>query len=459
MFIFHLQRELKNTFSSPVRLAIFVLYAGLVCWACMDGVSWQRSVQQLLSETPADLLTERSEWLNELAKAEAGEEISPYSARPMSLTFLAIQQPGELAALAHRYESIHPHTSFISGWRSEASLFRRYEVEGPSALQAGRLDLLFIISAVMPFLILMLSVDVLSQERDAGRLRLFLAQGGSNSNMLLSRLFLVSCLAAGIPIAAVLVTGSLLDASALSTGIWAIGILVYALFWAGVAALIAVYTKSSSGSALAALAIWAGIVVLMPSAVQFTAQALHPTPSRVSYLTEARIAEADTRLNVAKRADIYMAEHADLEGASDEEVPGFYRTAFLSNIDINEKTSPMVTAFENAQYEQRQLTRKLQFLAPTLGLQRTLLDAAKAGPSRSASFRKQARDHLKLLHQAIGPATVNRVRLSLTDAQAIPDFTYAEPEFPTSSYYPLIWVVFLGIVFLVVSLRKSHRAV
>jgi len=435
-----------------VLIAIYIL----VClWALFGGLRWQAETKSILAETPATLFTDRDAWLADLEKAEAGEKVSTYSARPMRLAFLAEQHPGDLAALAFRHESIHPHTALIDGWKSEASLFRRYEVQGPSALSAGRLDMAFVVTVLLPLFLLILSFDVLSRERESGRFPLYLAQGGNAAPLAFARIVAVSIPLVVVPSICVLLAALMNGGSITGLMLWLATIVIYIAFWSGVAILIAVRFGKRASGAMAVLASWAIIVVLLPSGAQFVAQALYPLPSKVSYLTEARDAHAATLRNLDKRAELYMAEHPDLSEGADDEVPGFYRGAYLANVDINERTAPIIQSLESRQASQRRLVAMAGVFTPSLAAQRSIETASGTGPARSAEFRRQTRAFLRMLLVEIGPATVSKSRMPLDQARAIPEFAFNPPNVIAPAIVGLIWVVVLGVFLLLLGWRRA----
>lgn len=443
MFSTFLKKEASGLWQQPGRATAIGVFALLCIWSAATGLTWQADTEQVLAATPAEVLTEQEEWLADLEKIEAGEEVSPYAARPMNFTALALDHPTPLAALAFREEAMHPHSASINGWRSEASLFQRYEVQGPSALWAGRLDLAFIVVAILPLLLLVLSFDILSRERESGRLSLFLVQGGSVAQLVMARVLSVAVPLALLPTAVVVVTAIAQGATIGSALLWTVTILTYTALWSGLATWIAIRFQSTASAALAVLAVWAIVVVFIPSGVQFLAEAVHPVPSRVTYLSEARDAEAAARRNVTQRAEIYMAEHPDQADTPDEAVPGFYRSAYLANVDINARTRPLVEALESQQAAQRRLVNLAGVLSPAIIAQRLLQDASGTGAARSADFRKQAREYLNQLLDVIGPATVSQSRISLEEALAIPPFSYDARQSGASSLLPVTWLLSL----------------
>ena len=456
MFGFHLRRQWQQLLTQRRSLISLSIYAGLCLWSLLGGLNWQAEREAALSETPAELLTDREAWMEELALAASGGEVSPYAARPMGLTFLAVHEPSALSGLAFRNESIHSRSTLINGWRSEASLFRRYEVQGPAALWAGRLDLAFLVTAFLPLFLLVLSFDVLSSERESGRFPLFLAQGGSAAQLAFARVVIVAIPLFALATACVLAAGLLHQAPMGSVLLWVCSLFVYTVFWCGVATLIAVWFPSSTSAALSVLAVWALVVVLLPSGAQFVSQTLHPLPSRVSYLSEARDAEASTRRNLDERAEIYMAEHPGQSDSPESAVPGYYRAAYLANLDINSRTAPIIQAMESRQSAQRSLVDWFGLLSPAIVVQRAIESASGTGPTRAAEFRHQAREFLNLLLDEIGPATVSTRRLTLEQARAIPEFTFKEAPVPGLLYAALLWVLGLGTIFLMLAWHRAR---
>lgn len=451
--------ELGRMLRSPARVALIVFYSAIVIWGAIDGHTWRRELEALQAERPADLTNDRAEWMAELARVESGEEDSPFAARPMNLRLRAILPPGPLAQLAHRDESIQPHTALVSGWRSEASLFQRYEVEGPSALSIGRLDLSYAATVLMPLILLLLTFDSLSSDRETGRLRLFVALGGNPRALLAARLlialvplWLVTTLAA----VTISVTSSE-EGSLARLGLWIIALSVYAVFWLGIAAWVASTFARTVDAALAALIAWAAIVLLLPSLGQLAIEALDPTPSRVEYQTEARNAEAETRRGLEHRVETYMAEHESLSGHTNDAVPNFFRASYLANIDVNQRTAPLVQQMERRREGQRRTAAILQFVSPARLVDQVFKTAAGTGNDRAAEYRRQVRAHLTVLVQAIGPATVGKGRLTQKEANAIPDFAFFEPRVPRLSWIALVWLLALAGLVCIVAWKQTTQ--
>ena len=184
---------------------------------------------------------------------------------------------------------------------------------------------------------------------------------------------------------------------------------------------------------------------------------MYPTPSRVAYSTQARAAEAEARRELERRAEVYMAEHDMQAGAEDEAVPGFFRASYLANIHINSSTAPLVARFEERQAAQAAVADRVELVAPTMLAHHVLQDAAGVGAERAAAYRRQVRAHLKLVHEAVGPATVGRRRLTLDEARAIPDFQFVEPATPASAWLGVGWLAALAAGLGLLARRAARR--
>ncbi len=457
MFRLHLRRQWQAYWSEKRSLISLGLYIFLALWALAGGINWHLQMINVVSKPPADMITDRDTWLADLERVESGETVSAYAARPMAMTFLAVQAPSSLASLAYRHESIHPHATLINGWRNESTLFRRYEVQGASALRAGQLDLAFLVTVIFPLILIILCFDIVTREKESGRLRLYLSQGGSVVELVFARLFVVVTPLMVVPMLCVLAAALAFSAPFGHVLIWLSAMFVYALFWCGVVACVALWSNRSTSAALGSFVVWALIAVLLPSTVQFSAQALYPLPSRVSFLSEARDAEAATRRNLDQRAEAYMAEHPDLVVSTDSAVPAYYRAAYLANIDVNNHTAPLIRAAEEQRSSQRRFVKAVGFLSPALVVQGGIEAASGTGVMYSAAFRRQARSFLNHLLNEIGPATVNASRISSSKARKIPEFIFEPPRVPLGAYFGLVWVGCLGLFLLIIAKRKASH--
>ena len=422
----------RGHFAGSARVAaaaaLLALLALVAAYAVGSGLAWRSAVESEQALQTAKVESDRVDWFTWLEKHEAGEAIPGFRARPMGLPTLAQLPPGPLAELAFRREALFPSSALLTGFSNEALLFRRYELAGPATLAHGAIDLTFVAVVLMPLVVLLLGHNALSAERDSGRLALLLAQGARTR-----RLVAIRVLAGALPAWLIVATAAAVAAALgdhparwSSLAEWLLVVTVYWMFWVALTALLAAVCHRSVTAALAAAGVWVALVVVLPSLAQFTAAALHPPPSRVALLSEARTAEGAAQRDVERRVEAFMAEHSGEVPLGDNDAPGFHRSGFLANLAVSTEVRQVLQAFEDSRSARERVLRWVQLASPALLAHQALGAAAGAGPARAASFQRQVREHLGLIRASIGPAVVGGARLSSEAARAIPPFRFVE---------------------------------
>jgi len=439
-------------------LSLLVLTTLVAMASGYAGLAWRSALEASLAAPAAAQVVDRTEWLDAVARADRGEDVQPFEGRPMSFPAEALLPPGPLADFAYAGESVHPREARINGFRTEVTLFRRYELSGPVADRLVRADLGFVATAVLPLVLLLLTFDVLSSERDGGRLLLLRAQGVRPLHLVVVRIGVVLALLISL---LVLVTGCAALAAEAPGRLaawfrWLMVAVAHLVFWGALAGAIAFLARSSRSAAFLALSAWMLLVVIAPSSAQFLADAVHPAPSRVAYLAAARAAEADARRSVEDLSAVYLAEHPQTE-APDASVPGFYRSAWLAARAISEETGPVRDRFESSHADRESLLERLRPFAPTLLAASALTEIAGAGAARAVTYRHQTLGYHAALMSAIGPATMGNRRLNLAEAEALPAFSFVEPQ-QRSLLPALSWLILATVLTLVAARAIATRS-
>ena len=131
-----------------------------------------------------------------------------------------------------------PYCYDVSIQTNESSFLQNGEIENPLNLLVGRFDLAFVVVYLLPLLILALSFNVLSGEREQGTLALTLSQPVSARGVVTAKLafraILVMGLALGVSLFGVAFTGGF--GSPGWVAVWCAAVAAYALFWFTLAA-------------------------------------------------------------------------------------------------------------------------------------------------------------------------------------------------------------------------------
>lgn len=224
---------------------------------------------------------------------------------PLSTGLLSV---GASDSLPQRYsyrtgERFSPFTR-TSGTRILGGLFAERQTENPASLLNGTFDLGFVHVYILPILILALSYNLVSADRESGVLALVLAQPVSLRQLLVARItaravFLVGLTVILPAVMALAIARISMDALPL-LGAWMIAAAAYTSFWLFLGALVSARSRSSAASSVLAIASWLVLVVVVPALGNLSRSALIPAKSAVSFVDAERAASLDVNPRIDK---------------------------------------------------------------------------------------------------------------------------------------------------------------
>ena len=205
----HEWRALRADSTIWVIAAVFAAAIGYGVW---NGARWVGFQQVTLSNAAAeerdryDRLRERVEQV-----IRTGEQVSPF-ADPRSPANVggrfgpryAAMPPAPLAALAIGQSDLLPYYFRVSTDARE-NIMSATELENPHRLLTGRFDLAFVLIYLYPLLILGITYNLLSAEKEEGTLALALSQPVSLRTLIAGKVALRALLLIGIVTACSLV--------------------------------------------------------------------------------------------------------------------------------------------------------------------------------------------------------------------------------------------------------------
>ena len=432
-----LRNERRLLAADPALRIALAVFAVLFVYALVNGMAWERFQERTVEAARAGNAERTHALEQELADiANGGRPSSPFS-DPRAPNVLggargahtAALEPGPLTALAVGQSDLLPYYYDVSIYTNESSFQQNGEVENPLNLMVGRFDLAFVTVYLLPLLVLALSFNVLSEEREQGTLALTLSQPVSARDVvgakLAFRALLVVGLAAGVSLLGILATGG---ASFGRVLLWCATVVLYALFWFALAAWVNSLRRSSSWNATALVGAWLVLVVVLPAAINIAAGLLHPLPSRVEMITAQREASNDA---VNRRSELlarYLEDHPEMASGVVAEEPGLGALAWAATDAVNGRLEEVTAAHDERRAEQLALVRRYRFLSPALLAQEVLIDAAGTGDARFASFQSQVRAFADQWQQFFVPAILADERMSASVLPDVPTFQFMDEE-------------------------------
>jgi ABC-2 type transport system permease protein len=163
------------------------------------------------------------------------------------------------------------------------------DLNNPYNLLSGNLDLSFVIIYLFPLLIIALTFNLLSEEKEAGTWQLITAQSTSSIKYLLSKLavravavviVLILLLLLSIPILSIQWNKAFTLFTATCIG--------YLIFWITLCFLFVTFKKSSGFNAVALLSSWVLLTVLLPAGVNNIVTNKYPVPEALQTIIKNR---------------------------------------------------------------------------------------------------------------------------------------------------------------------------
>lgn len=428
--------DLRGLIADRTLVVVCVLFSALIVYGVYNGASWLNRRRALIHEAQraaSDELTKQKQQMLDIEEGRKTEAEIPFAGRPSSLEAFAHIPPTSLSALSIGQSATLPYSTNVGLYSIGDRLSSQSETDNPVNLLAGRFDLAFVIIYLYPLLILALSYNLLSAERENGTLQMTLSQPVGLHRLVLgktlARAGLLLALAVGVSLLSLRVSGTSLTAAGVWTRLllWLAVIIAYTFFWFAVAVAVNAFGKSSATNATACLGIWLVLVLIFPALLNVAATTLHPLPSRLAYVNRMREADNETTREGKQILARYYGDHPEL--ASGEESPNlndFYTKYYATQQELRRRMMPEVRRHEDQLARQQAIINRYRFLSPAIVVQEALNDIAGTSRARHERFVAQLRNFLEECQTQLVPILFRKTGLRSSDYDVVPQFQFHE---------------------------------
>jgi ABC-2 type transport system permease protein len=425
-----------------IVLVAAILFAA-IGYSLENGHAWVQKQQGAVAAAKAEEAQRMRDNRAQLAAMAAGRFNPPNSyrspANPLSVgnrhaATVAALPPAALAATSVGQSDLNPPYVLVSADSKDSFAFSE-EIENPGNLLIGHFDLAFVVVFLLPLLILALSYNVLSSEREQGTLAILMSNPVSLARILFGKLLFRALLV--VPLTILLVAVFLLmrgaplfsaDGLAAFAG-WTLLLAAYSAFWFLLAAAVAARGAGSAGNALALTGIWIVFVLVLPTALGIAIQLLHPVPSRVEMINQLRAAQTSTGQEYDAASARYQDEHGDAGTPSGLLAGGELDSArkrVIVQQRTAERTADLLRSYDTQLRAQHAAVDRLRFLSPAIVMQEALNDIAGTGNRRHAHHQRQVDQFHAQWQGFFAPKVLANQALTLADYDRFPRFSYAE---------------------------------
>jgi ABC-2 type transport system permease protein len=456
MFLKIIKTEWRNLFAEKSFLILAIAFAGLLAYGIYGGASWinekNRQSQTLLAAQEKDLADKRGKTARgDKGSTEPGnyqpDPSDPYTIGMGLHTAVLPFHPAAIFSLGQA-DVLSPEAgvtvSTLQRTKADKTGF-----ENPLSFLNGRFDLSFVVVYLLPLLILALSFNLLSGERESGVLQLLLSQPIRLKNLLTAKIAAQFALLLAL-VLIVSMFGAFFAVREFSGDFWArvflwiLLVATYAAFWFALAAFINSFAFSSATNAVVAAACWLVLVLILPSLLNVFITAAYPVPSRNEMISAIRSVNLDMRRDGKRLLAEHFQDHPELMPKTGEKAFEDFGLAFVY---IQQEQKKRVREIEDrfaAQLAaQQNLVKTFRFLSPSVVAQEASNDIAGTGLERYQNFKTQIRDFENQWTDFFAPKIYRMENLTAADFDQIPRFQFRE-----ESIGAVVWRVGAGILFL-----------
>jgi ABC-2 type transport system permease protein len=465
-FDWQVLRAERSVWPLMVLLAVAVLYAGA------NGTRWTDSVNRTIDEARLDESTRLGALratLDSLASDSTplrafGDPRSPYAAAQSQARRFTLLPQAALAPLAIGQSDLFPSFHRVSALSRETFLAND-ELENPLHMLSGRFDIAFVAVFLFPLLIIALSYNVISGEREGGTLALLGAQPVELTRVVEAKLGLRALIVFAASVLIVpggaLIAGVRLDDSALLLlPLWFAVAFVYGLVWLSASVLVNTMGRSSSANALILLAIWLVSTVLVPSGLVAAVNAMHPTPSRVTLMSATREASNGASARGSQLMAMYYQDHPELMAGAAPDMNNFGTRAIAVAADVRKATAGITAQFDTALAGQQRLSDRWRYLSPTVLAHDAFIHLSRTDGERFLAFRRQADGYVATLQSYFAPLIARGERLTPGDIAAMPAFVFedsTQASVRNRALQAVMTLVLLSAVMLAMARRRMRH--
>lgn len=363
---------------------------------------------------------------------------------------LAWMPSKEYALIAIGQGDLHNHYKKIILYFNDSYERSSGELVSPIEQLFGQLDLTFVWTYLLPLIILLVSFNLLSGERETGRLRLIATQPIDVSKWLLLKIGLRFLILFALLILYTLLLFSFFGVSViqdlLGFGQLVIVLGLYTAFWFFLSFLVNRLGHSSARSLILLTNLWILFVFLIPSLLNQLGKELHPLPARLEVLNHHQSVynevEHDLEMEMQALFDLHPDWQSDDPVTKDMSNSTGWNINFLAKEYLAQlKHQPEAQRYEDKIDERNQWFSRFRVLSPAMIFQSALTHLAGTSTRYYRSFLEQAQEYAQSYRQYVFKGLFTNHAFTAEEVKELPLFTFQDEQFPN-----VVWVDVLALL-------------
>lgn len=370
-------------------------------------------------------------------------------------TFHATWDPPSSAAfLAIGLRDAAPYVLRVRALALQAQLHEG-ERFNPELALAGRFDFAFVLVYLAPLFLIALLYDLVSGERQAGRLGTLLSMPGAARRLWLRRAGLRMALAFFCLVLPLLIGAGVNGATAAAVATASLATAAYLSFWGGLALIVATRARHSTASATTLVGGWVVLTLVLPTLASALLTRTVPVRQGVELMLAQRQA-VHGAWDLPREATMAQFFRTHPEWQHTAPLPaGFHWKWYYAFQQLgDERVATQVAAYRDGLLARQHWTARLGWVLPGVGVQAALHRQADTDLLAQLAYQDRIADFHARLRGFYYPYLFNDVRFGMKDVDAQPRFDPSVPA-PAMPVGQLAGLVLLGAVALLLGVRSA----
>lgn len=431
-----------------VSLALLAAVAALAVFAGLRTVESQRgAIERSVAAQRAEQAVVAGQYAGE--EGDAGQmgyyTFHPTWAPPTPLAFAAIGQ-----------RDVQPYLLRVRLLGLQAQLYES-DTANPEMAITGAFDFAFVLVYLLPLVAIALVHDLVSGEREAGRLGLLLATATAPRRLWRRRvllrygLVLVSVL---LPFAVGCMVAAVPPPQAITVAIVA---MLYAAFWFGLFAFLAARARSSASGAMAMFAVWLGLTLLLPTAANTLINRAVPAGRGVDLmLAQRQQVHAGWDRPKGVTFERFFRTHPQWRDTPPVTGRFHWKWYYAMQQAGDEAVAPQVAEYEASLRARQHWAERAGWLMPGAAVQVAMQRLAGTDLDAQLRYRAQVVAFHGALRHYFYPYLFNETPFATKDVEAMPSFVPvpASAAVDRGALIALLVLAVMSALLAAVSLRK-----
>ncbi|MDG6080180.1 DUF3526 domain-containing protein [Erythrobacter litoralis] len=352
--------ELRLLLRSGRNLLALILLFVLSSAAVLAGIAEIENQRETIARVEAEQVRD----LAAVADANAGPEGDPGYAAYYAF-MLTQDPPPPLAFAAIGQRDLQPYVLRVRALGLQAQLYDS-ETYNPELALPGVFDWAFVLIYLLPLVVIALGHDLVTGERETGRLRLLLSLPGSGLWRRRIGLRYGAVLAAlGLPL---IVGGIVMAAPATGIAVMLLTAALYCAFWFGLAMLIGASLRTSATAAAAMMGCWIVLTLILPTLANAAIARSVPVAKGIDLtLAQREIVHRGWDVPKEQTFERFFVNHSEWRGKEEFEGRFHWKWYYAMHQVGDEAVAADVAEYRASLSKREDLTRKLGLILPGVG--------------------------------------------------------------------------------------------